>query len=270
MSDEYDAFGRRKDESGLGDLGWGASADSDATTAEPAATTAAAAAPRAAMQATLSPPTGLVRSRRNPLLYVVQVLIALGIGLAVLIAVTGSNNASDSIRKSIDDFTQSGSGSGSGTRSVAGGGTSAKPPKRITARDYFTPECLRAGLRILRRKQPGKITNFSFRRDRIDLQVVRGGKTYIVDFPADAKVPEVLNSSATTSQSGAFGYAELDVRAPARLMRAANARVNRSKSDVDYFVAQKWTGAMQWGIYYKGGSPIVQGDSRGRYTRRIS
>ena len=267
MSDEYDAFGRKKDEAGLGDLGWGSSTDPKATTVKPAPP----ASPTAPVQTTLAPPTNVIRSGRNPLLYIVQFVVVLGIGLGVFLAVDGSNKAGDSLHKSIDDFVKG--ASGSSTKSVAGtgnGSSHSKPPHQLKPRDYFTPAGLRAGLKILAKEQPGKITNFSFRRDRIDLQVVRGGKTHIIDFPNDAEVPDDLNTSTATSLTDAFSYEEINAQAPARLMRAANARLNRSKDDVDYFVVQKWTGAMQWGIYYKGGSPIAQGDSRGRYTRQIS
>jgi hypothetical protein len=270
MSDEYDAFGRKKDEAGLGDLGWGSSGDAGAPStpapeASPNATRTAT--PPPTQFQTLPPPTGLGKPRRNPLIFVVQVAVIFGIGLAIFFAVDSGNHTGNAVRKSIDDFTRGGSGSGGG-----GGGNKedAKVPEQVKARDYFTTAGLRAGLKLLQKEQPGKVSNFSFRRDRIDVQVVRGGKTHIIDFPNDAEVPQEFSASDATSLTDSISYEEINPTAVERLMHAANARLNRSKADVDYFVVSKFSGSITWGIYYKGGKPIAQGDSRGRYTRQIS
>jgi hypothetical protein len=214
--------------------------------------------------------TGLGKPRRNPLIFIVQVAVIFGIGLAIFFAVDSGNDAADKARRTIDGFTKGGSGGGSGGGGGGGSSKDSKVPEQVKSRDYFTAAGLRAGLKILAKEEPGKITNFSFRRDRIDIQVVRGGKTHIVDFPNDAEVPQEFSASDATSLTDSLSYEEINPTAPERLMKAANARLNRSKADVDYFVAQKFSGTMQWGIYYKGGNPIAQGDSRGRYTRRIS
>ena len=132
----------------------------------------------------------------------------------------------------------------------------SKVPKQVCARKLFTPAGFRSALKVLQKEAPGRITNFSMRPDRIDLQVVRNGKTSVIDFPSDAEVPQVLSTSTGWSPTDTFGYEELNPGAPARLMRAANARLNQSPADVDYFVAQKWTDSMQWGVYYKGDHPI--------------
>jgi hypothetical protein len=268
MSDEYDAFGRKRDEAGLGDLGWGATGDPNARTAAPV--------PEASPNATAVPQTsanrstGLGRPRRNPLIFVVQVAVIFGIGLAIFFAVDSGNDGVNSARRTIDDFTRGGSGGGGGGGGGGGNPDDEKVPEQVRSRDLFTTAGFRSALKVLQKEQPGRITNFSMRRDRIDVQVVRGGKTHVVDFQADAEVPEDISVSDATSSTDTFAYEELNTTAPERLMKAANARLGQSKADVDYFVAQKWTGTMQWGIYYKGGKPIAQGDSRGRYTRRIS
>ena len=275
MSDEYDAFGRKKDEAGLGDLGWGSGGDPNATSSPaPEATpnvTTTTTTPQTQFP-TMPTTTGFGRPRRNPLIFIVQVAVILGIGLAIFFAVDSGNDAVNSARKTIDDFTKGGSGGGSGGGG-GGGGTNPeeqKIPEQVKARDYFSAEGLRAGLKILQKEQPGRITNFSFRRDRIDVQVVRGGKTHVIDFPNDAEVPDDQSVSDVTSLTDSISYEEINPTAAERLMQAANARLNRSKADVDYFVVSKFSGSITWGIYYQGGNPIAQGDSRGRYTRRIS
>ena len=268
MSDEYDAFGRKKDEGGLGDLGWGATGSPPAapppTTPAPTTTRPA---PESRTVQTPAPP--LIRRRRNPASALVRLLVLAGIAAAVYSTFAAGNHASDSARKAIDQFTQFDSGNGGGGGRTHRGDDDTVP-KQVRARDYFTSAGLRAGLKILAREQPGRITNFSMRRDRIDVQVVRRGKTYIIDFPGDAEVPDVQTVSPGASTADSLSYEELSPSAPARLMRSADARLNRSRTDVDYFVASRSSDALQWGIYYAGGHPIALGESRGRYLRRIS
>ncbi len=268
MSDEYDAFGRKRDEAGLGDLGWGSAGEPEAA-ANPAPEASpnvpAPTAPQTQFRTTPTA-TGLEVKRRNPLVFVVQVLVLFGIGFGVFLAFDSGNDAANQARETIDRITGGNTG---GSANSSGSDQEDTVPEQVKSRDYFTAAGLRAGLRILEQEQPGRISNFSMRRDRIDIQVVRGGKTHIVQLTNDAEAPDQFSSSTAISSS-TFSYEELNASAPERLMKAANARLSRSPADVDYFVAQKWTGAMQWGIYYKGGKPIAQGDSRGRYTRRIS
>ena len=107
------------------------------------------------------------------------------------------------------------------------------------------------------------------RKDRINIQVIRGGKNHIVQLSAGAEAPQEFATSTASRGTDTISYEELSVSAPARLMKAANARLNASPKQVDYFVAMKFSGVLQWGIYYKNGK-IAQGDSRGRFTRRIS
>jgi hypothetical protein len=268
MSDEYDAFGRKKDEAGLGDLGWGSTGESDAPASPaPEATPNVTASPTPQTQFRTTPTrTGLEVKRRRPLVFLVQVIVLFGIGLGVFLAFDSGNDAANQARETIDRITGGNTG---GSSNQSGSGEDDTVPEQVKSRDYFSAAGLRAGLKILESEQPGRISNFSFRRDRIDIQVVREGKTHIVQLTEDAEVPEVFSTS-TAVGSDTFNYEEINAGAPERLMKAANARLNRSKADVDYFVAQKFTGSMVWGIYYKGGKPIAQGDSRGRYTRQIS
>jgi hypothetical protein len=265
MSDEYDAFGRKRDEAGLGDLGWGATGEAPPSSQPNVPTTTT---PQTEFQTVTPVSTGLGSPRRNPLVFIVQFLVVAGIAIGIYFAVTAGNDAADSTRNTINSITQGGGGGGGGSDADEGDKT---VPEQVGSRKLFTAAGFRSALKVLEKEQPGRIANFSMRRDRIDIQVIRGGKTHIVDFPADAEVPDELSTSSTSSSTiPTFSYEELNPGAPERLMKAANSRLNRSAADVDYFVAQKWTGSMQWGVYYKGGNPIAQGDSRGRYTRRIS
>jgi hypothetical protein len=275
MSDEYDAFGRKKDDSGLGDLGWGTSADPSAAP-NPAPAPAAPATPNAptpappVFQTPPQPlPRGIVRARRNPVVLLIQLGVLAIVGFVVYTTVIAGNDASKQVKKAINGF--GGFNVDTGTTNGGGsGGGSSKVPKQVHAQSFFTASGLRAGLKILKKEAPGKVTNLSFRRDRIDLQVSRGGKSRDYELQAGGEVPQLFSTTPAINGPDSFTYSEINSGGAARLMRAANARLHQSESDVDYFVAQKFAGTMQWGIYYKGGSPIAQGDSHGRYTRRIS
>ena len=266
MSD-YDAFGRRKDEAGLGDLGWGTTDDPDAPSG-PHRTVSATAS-----EGGLSSPSELTtvpmspvpqRSGRRPLLALIRLAVLAAVAFGIYAAVDAGSDAVDDVRETFDQF------GGAGAPGTAGDEGDRTVPDQVEARRLFTPAGLGDALRVMRRELPGKVGNLSIRRDRINATVVQGGRSLFVNFAADAEVPQVLSTSTATPTVGSFSYAELDPTAPARLIRASNARVDRAEADVDYVVAQKFSGQMQWGVYYKGGSPITQGDARGRYLRRIS
>src|SRR5437870_5723291 len=127
MSDEYDAFGRKKDEAGLGDLGWGATGDRptsaapEATPTTPVATTR----PQTELQTVTPRTSGLGRPRRNPFVFFIQFVVLAGVAAAIYFAVIAGNDAADSARKTIDAFTQ-GSKSGSGSSEDRGDDTVPK------------------------------------------------------------------------------------------------------------------------------------------------
>lgn len=249
MPDEYDAFGRRKDDAGLGGLG----RDSAETPDRPDD-------PRS-----VAPVSGRkARPRRLPgVLVGIATLAVIAVTAAVVIG--AGQRVKDSVRESLD---------GLRTLTTNGGGTEIGEgddvvPEPVRAASFFTPRGLRAGLKILAKEQPGRIFSLSVRRDRINLQVIRGGRTHIVQLSAGAEAPEEHAVSAATSTGRTIGYRELRPAAPERLMRAANARLHASPGKIDYLVAQKFTGALQWGVYYKNAT-IALGDSRGRFVRRIA
>jgi hypothetical protein len=279
---EYDAFGRKKDEAGLSDLGWGTT-DDPAAKPNPEPTAAPppppVAHPTVAQQTSESgfsapaeftsvptgPPPMRRRRGRNPVVLLTQFLVLGGIALAIYFAVDAGQDAADKVRGAINGFNDLGGGNGNG-----GGRGDDTVPQQVKARKLFTAEGLRSAIKVMEREVPGKVTNFAIRRDRINATIISGGKSRFVNFASDAEVPEVLSTSTAGSTTGALSYEQINPTAPPRLMKAANARLGRSEADVDYFVVQNYTGAVQWGIYYEGGSPIAQGDSQGRYTRRIS
>ncbi len=255
MPDEYDAFGRKVEDSGLG---WDTSGTPTQSTPAPAEFQ------------TVSPvSTGPSKPRRNPLILLVQVAVIAGIIGAIVLAMSAGKETSDTVRDTLNGFNAAKDSQPGGGTSVDDGDDSV--PAQVKPDSFFTPKGLRAGLKILATEQPGRITNFSMRKDRINIQINRGGKSHNVQLSAGAEVPEEFSAS-TATQSGndrTITYEELNPTAPERLMKAANARLGQSPRSVDYFVAMKFLGPLTWGVYYKN-SKIAQGDSRGRFTRRIS
>lgn len=269
---EYDAFGRKRDEAGLGDLGWGASDDPNAPsgpqrTVSTTASEGGLSTPTEFTTVSTGPPPAPRRRRGNPAVWIVQLAVLGAIAFAIYSVVDAGRDTVNDVRGAIEDFNGGVGGGGGG----GGGRGDDTVPEQVKPRDLFgSPGDLRQALRTMERELPGKITNFSIHRNGINAQVVRGGERSIVLFAPDAEAPEVITRSEASTVIDAMSYEEINPTAPARLMKAANARLGRSPADVDYFVVSKSSGVMQWGIYYEGGSPIALGDSRGRYTRRIS
>jgi hypothetical protein len=272
MSDEYDAFGRKRDEAGLGDLGWGSSGDPDAVanpetpTTAPTVSTAESgfSAPHEFKTVITSGDTPRTwRPRRNPFVWFIQLAILGGIGFGIYAAVDAGNDAVQGVRDTFESISDIG-GPGAPDR-----GDTTVPPQ-VGARKLFTPDGLRSAIKVMETEVPGRVYTFAIRRERINASIIQGNKQVFVNFNADAEIPEIQSSSTATGGGDTFSYEEMNVQAPFRLLKVANQRVNRSEADVDYFSAQSFTGRLEWGIYYEGGSPIAIGDSRGRYVRRIS
>lgn len=235
MSGEHDAFGRSTEDSGLG---WPTSSEST-----PSGPTSS-----------WTPDPGLPPSRRQWVIVAVLLVFVAVLAIVVVGVPSGSTGSTSSSRP--------------GTDVIDDAADDDRVPRQVRVRSYLTAAGLRGGLRLLASEQPGRVTNFSVRRERIDVQVVRGRRSHYVQLARGAEVPQELSSSTAVTPGG-FTYAELNARAPVRLMRAANARLRESPAGVDYYSASRFTGRLLWGVYYRSGK-IAQGDARGRFIRRIS
>ena len=100
MPDEFDAFGRKKDDAGLGDLGWGTAAETPADRSPPRR----ARRPREFQTVTPVSPTGLGKPRRNPGILLVQIAVLAVIVGAIALAVTAGKEANDTVRETLDGF----------------------------------------------------------------------------------------------------------------------------------------------------------------------
>lgn len=219
---------------------------------------------RTAITTGSTPNTWRPRRGRNPMVWLIQLAVLGGIAFAIYSVVDAGNDAVNSVRDTFgvfDDLNGNGNGSGSGDRG------DDKVPDQVQTLKLFTPTGLRSAIKVMEKEVPGKVYTLSFRRDRLNASIIQGNKQVFVNFDADAEVPDIQSSSTAPAGGGSLSYEQINVQAPFRLLKAANQRVNRSDADVDYFVVQAFSDEVGWSVFYEGGTPYAQGDSRGRLLR---
>jgi len=297
---EYDAFGRRTDEDPLAEQGWTPSSRSrpaDAVPVEPspvpvpsgredAPATAGITAGRPAPPRDPDAPFGapvlapredhgidasdLARTAGQSFRVIRWILRLAPVAVVVAIAIAAMSAGNDVVRDAVDDFksafptTEAGTGGGAGTGDGDAGGGPVKPAASLLGRAEMAK-----GLRRLEAEVPGRLRSVRIAADRIDVVVQRGGRMRVAQFAAGAEAPTVFSTSTSAAPTtGTLRYADVRPAAAARLIRAANERLGRKTSQVDYLVPSSFAGSVLWGVYYKGGL-IAQGDAKGRFTRRI-
>jgi hypothetical protein len=255
---EYDAFGRPVGEDTLAAMGWTSSLGQPAP-ARPAPQAPPEAKPTAATPAPA--PARTPRRRRGGLRFLRSVLslaILGGIGLGV---VSAAKTGSDAVRGVVDDIKVT-------VPTVA---PDQPAPKATRARSLTTPRGLKAGLRLLRRDVPGQVRTFRLEASRIDVTVWRkGGRLRTAQLQAGAAAAQVFSTTpGGFPRGGTFSYRAVDPKAPARLIRAADRRLGKRASQVNYLVLTNFGTQLTWGVYFKDGA-IAQGDRRGRFLRKLS
>jgi hypothetical protein len=267
VSDDLDAFGRKKGDDGLSDLGWGTTGTSSSPTPTPTPVTPSD-PPKMTMNT--GQPSMPVYVRKGSGFGMRPVVILVAVTVAISGAIIGMvNNTTNKALKtfSVPNFPSTSSGSHTSTV-PATDPESSKPPKQVAPLKLFTPGGLKAGLKILERDVPGKVENFRLAADRIDVIIVHGSKRIDAQLTPDAQVANKLSvSESSGAEPDLMNYKQIDVGAPARLIRTSNERVNQSDNDVDYLV-WGFAGNNQWNLYYKHGV-YTEGDAHGFYVRRI-
>jgi hypothetical protein len=270
---ERDAFGREKGEDSLKQMGWIASGRAaweppavepgdPLAKPEPATDVFAAGEavapfsrkPRAALtepepsaaEALPAPeqpprPTWTRRRRsRGPSLAKLIVLIAIlgagAIGLGK--AADAGRNAVDGVRGQIDDTIHS--------------ITSPQPVSPSSSRSL-----LRAGpLKDALAKLPsGRLVSLRVAAERIDAQVIAGGKRHIVQVRADGSKTDVSVPAAPKEAT-----LHVNSQAPMRIARTAARRSRLAVAKVDYLVL----GGDGWLLFFKGGEPHYRASASGR------
>jgi hypothetical protein len=269
---KYDAFGREIGEDPLAALGWStkeANAEEPARAGQPARAEEPPRAARAeepARAPRTEPPrpapsrppatTPSIAIRRRPRVVSRLIVLAIVAGAVGLFA-------ADSKRE-IHDALPGPSGTG-GPPAVAG-----KPPVGLRGGSLIRPAELGRALDRLRAEQLGRLTNLRLAPERIDAQfVTSGGRLRLVQLGFDGEVQRFPLSGPGFRHLDTIPLSKLDPTAPARLVRAAAARLHRPAARIDYVVASRFAGTVTWGAYFKAGG-IFLGDARGRLQRRIS
>ncbi|MCW2983995.1 MAG: hypothetical protein JWR63_1565, partial [Conexibacter sp.] len=126
---------------------------------------------------------------------------------------------------------------------------------------------LDAALRSARRDPGGRLGLVRLAPARADLQLTRtDGGLNLLQLRAGGG--RTLMRTQGTGPSKAISFSSIDVKAPARLVRAAAERLHRSPAAIDYVVLIDLAGGATWSASFHGGA-LFQGDAHGRVTRRV-
>lgn len=260
---EYDAFGRRIGEDPLVEQGWSTSAAAPVAPARDP--DAPFGAPVLAPQPQTQVDTGdLVRTAGNPFRTIRWILRLAPVAVIIIIAMTAMSAGTSAVKDAFDDVKGAFPTVVADPSDPGGPGGPATPAASLLERTGMAK-----ALRRLEAEVPGRLRAVRIAADRIDVVVQRGGKMRVAQFAAGAEAPSILSTSASAAPgTGTLTYDQVKPAAAARLIRAANKRLNRKTSQIDYLVPSDFAGSTVWGVYYTGGL-IAQGDGRGRFTRRI-
>ena len=145
------------------------------------------------------------------------------------------------------------------------------PPVGIAGRSMIAPDNVSAVLKRLRRDGVKTVGRLVVRTDRADVVAIQGRRERDIDFGYEGGV-ERGDARRANQPFGTIAIADLDAKAPARLVRNAAKRYRVRERGIDYLIAShdafNGTGH-RWIAYFKNGI-YVQGDERGRVIRRIS
>jgi hypothetical protein len=146
------------------------------------------------------------------------------------------------------------------------------PPAGVTGRSMIAPTNFAPVLRQLRADGVPAIVQIRLSPDRADLETYRRGRTRRVEYRYDGTVNRGLRGRAVEGL-GRVPVADLDARAPVRLVRNAAKRFRVRERGINYLIASEdvfsGDGGHRWIAYFKNGI-YVEGDERGRVVRRIS
>jgi hypothetical protein len=134
-----------------------------------------------------------------------------------------------------------------GEQPTTTGGTKTKPARPASL--------LRAGALAgaLRRLQGrGRLRLLRVAPDRVDAQLVTGsGALRNVQVTDAGELRDFGAAGAGAGGLPTIPFAQVDARAPARMVRAAAARSGRSPSRVDYLVLLMLPDGQSWNLYFK-------------------
>ena len=240
---EYDAFGRKKGDDPLEQLG-----------STPAPAPDPAAAPVSA------PPPARRSSKAFPVAIAVALVVVMAsIGAAVsLLASSTEEGVLEPVPvKELETLPGQAPGTAAGS----------EEPRGLDEGSLLTRPVLERAVKAMRVAELGRPVSFRVAAGRVDAQLVTSkGRLRSVQV-GPAGVPREISVSEAGNVPS-MPWSAVDPHAPQRLVRAAAEREKRSAHDVDYLVLLD-LGEPTWGLFFKGGTHY-QGDAAGRITRRVS
>jgi hypothetical protein len=276
---EYDAFGREIGENTLSGLGGEAGAAPPQPPAEPApapppsdgwTTTAPPQPAPEPAQVTFSVPDGApvtvmptVRRRRMGGLgcligLVILAAVVAGPVIAVFSIVGSASDVIDDVTDAIDDR----------TAIVPDVPDPPTEPTGITGRSLIAEDNLSAALRRIEQDGFAKAERVTVRPAGLDADTVKGGRGRSIQIGYDGAITRG-DASPTRAPFGTIRLASLDPAAPARLVRGSAERYRVKPKGVTHIIAGPgFDGGQRWVAYFKNGI-YVEGDAKGRVTRRI-
>jgi len=199
-------------------------------------------------QPVVAPPLQFVRPRRRRRgglagLLVLAAIIG-GLGLAANSVVEQGEDLIDRISPALPDAEPD-----------------AAPPTGLQARSLIREDNYAAALETLADSGLGRPASIRLAPERLDAQLLKGGKLHIVQVTPDGELREF----GTSDGSGrTIAYAAIDPAAPERLVRRAATRKSPARS-INYLVISPGP-PLAVNAYFKSGR-IVLGDAHGRVQR---
>jgi len=253
---ERDAFGREKGEDSLAGMGWQSSGTPDEP---PVVQSAAAATPAPARPAPADEPppawtpsgeAPVRRRRRRRRLPVVRLILLVAI-VGGIFAGAGTvlergQDAFDDVQGALKDAT---------ARAVP-----TATPSGLDSGSLFRPAALRAALEKL---PAGSIQSLRVAPERIDAQVVAGGKMHVAQVTSGGEVRDV--PTPVTSRNKRL---RVDPGAPLRIVRTAARRSKRDPSRVSYLVLMSFSDTPEWQLFFDDGLHY-SASANGRKVRRV-
>jgi len=225
-----DAFGREPDDDTLGSLGWGAGGDT--------------AAPPARTPPVLLPDFTPSRRRGGGIAALVGLVVATGV-VWLVIALAG--NVPRIHLPKID------------TPDIGASGTA---PAGLDRTSLLRHGNLAPALRKLEAKLGGRVRLVRIEAERIDVQVVSGGRDISAQWRWDGDAATVISDTPSTPGQ-TFSWSQVNASAPARLVRATTKRGR----DFEYAVLIEAAG-LRWSAYTATSGGYLA-DSAGRAVRPI-
>jgi hypothetical protein len=142
------------------------------------------------------------------------------------------------------------------------------PPAGITGRSMIAPDNVAGALKQVGTKRVGRIT---VRPAQLETDAIRGGRATGITISAEGGVtrgePQPYNDAL-----GTIALADVDPKAPARLVRNSAKRYKVRERGINYLIGSEDVfggSGHRWIAYFKNGV-YVEGDERGRIIRRIN